>query len=118
MVIRTPAEAAAMGRASVASKRQRAAEDERARREIEAGLVAGLGHAPNAIEATVIEQIAARTVRGRHLRRLGRDDTEQSRLVAQLLRRIGMPAAPQQPDDSSNSAAEWLASFKKAEATP
>jgi hypothetical protein len=82
--------------------RELRAEAEAERQAEAAALIAALGHAPNAIERTVIEQISARTVRARQLRQRGRDDTEQSRLIAQLLRSIGLrPQAPQKATPQS-----------------
>jgi hypothetical protein len=76
-----------------------AAEDEAERQAEAAKLVAGLGHPPTAVEQLVIEQLSARVVAGRRLRRQGRDDSEQSRLVAQLLRSIGLKPAVAPPPD-------------------
>jgi hypothetical protein len=87
------------GRRGQARLRQLAAEAEAEREAEAARLTAGLGHPPTAIELIVIEQLAARTVAGRRLRRQGKDDTEQSRLIAQLLRSIGLkPAVAPEPD--------------------
>jgi hypothetical protein len=98
-----------------ARQQEIAAQAEAERQQEAAALVAALGHEPNAIERTVIEQISARTVRARQLRRNGRDDTELSRLIAQLLRSIGMKPAPaaSKPTDPRANAVEWLNSFKK-----
>jgi hypothetical protein len=89
--------AVARGQRGQARLRQLAIENEAEREAEAARLTAGLGHPPTAIELVVIEQLAARTVAGRRLRRQGKDDTEQSRLIAQLLRSIGLkPDVPQQ----------------------
>jgi hypothetical protein len=86
--------------------KQLALENETERQQEAAALLAALGHEPSAVEIAVVEQISARMIRARRLRERGRDDTEQSRLVAQLLRSIGMRPAPvaQKP-----SAAAWEA---------
>jgi hypothetical protein len=87
-----------------ARQQELARESEVQRQRVESALVADFGRAPFAIEACVIEQISARMVRARRLRQQGRDDTEQSRLIAQLLRSIGLKpqhgtAPPQESDE-------------------
>jgi hypothetical protein len=61
-----------------------------------------------AIERTVIEQISARVVKARRLRRQGRDDSEQARLIAQLVRSIGMKPAPAAQTDPGQALREYL----------
>jgi hypothetical protein len=97
-----------------------AREDEAERQRVESQLVADFGRVPSAIEACVIEQIAARMVRARRLRQQGRDDTEQSRLIAQLLRSIGLkPAAPAAKPDPRRDLDELFAEVTaESEAQP
>jgi hypothetical protein len=94
--------AVARGQRGQARLRQIARESE-AEREAEATrLLTGLGHEPSAVEMLVIEQLSARVVMGRRLRRQGKDDSDQARLIAQLLRSIGLkPAAVAPPDPTA-----------------
>jgi hypothetical protein len=99
------------GRRGAARKRQLAVEDEAERQALEAKLLADLGHPANAIERAVIEQIAARMVRARRLRANGRDDSEQSRLIAQLVRSIKL--APPATPEVQESLSDYLARTAK-----
>jgi|SRR6516165_9306807 len=69
-------------------------ESEAERRLIEAGLLADLGRAPSAVDRIAIETLSAAMVRARRLRATGKNDTEQTRLIAQLLRSTGTKLAP------------------------
>ena len=62
-----------------------AQESEAERRVIEAGLLVDLGRPPNAVDRIAIETLSAAMVRARRLRAMGKSDTEQMRLIAQLL---------------------------------
>jgi hypothetical protein len=55
------------------------------RRVIEAGLLVDLGRPANAIDRIAIETLSAALVRARRLRAMGKNDTDQMRLIAQLL---------------------------------
>jgi hypothetical protein len=89
--------------------RELARQDEEERQREAEALTHDLGHIPNAIERAVIEQISARVVKARRLRRQGRDDSEQSRLIAQLVRSIGMKPAPAAQTDPSQALRDYLA---------
>jgi hypothetical protein len=69
-------------------------ESEAERRAIEAGLVADLGRPATAVDRIAIETLSAAMVRARRLRAKGKGDTEQTRLIAQLLRATGIKSAP------------------------
>jgi hypothetical protein len=70
-------------------------ESEAVRRAIEAGLLADLGRRATAIDRIAIETLSAAMVRARRLRAMGRNDTDQMRLIAQLLGyQIGPSASP------------------------
>ena len=70
-------------------------ESEAERRLIEAGLLADLGRRATAIDRIAIETLSAAMVRARRLRAMGRNDTDQMRLIAQLLGyQIGPSASP------------------------
>jgi hypothetical protein len=71
-----------------------ARESEAERRVIEAGLLVDLGRAATAVDRIAIETLSAAMVRARRLRATGKNDTEQMRLIAQLLGyQIGSSAA-------------------------
>jgi hypothetical protein len=53
-------------------------------------ILAGLGRPATAIDRIAAESIAAASLRARDLRAQGRDDLEQQRMIAQLLRATGL----------------------------
>ena len=71
---------------------------------LEAELVADLGRRPTALDRIAIEFIASAAVKARRLRAAGKDDVEQQRLIAQLLRATGLkpdkPVSAKQEDFS------------------
>ena len=69
-------------------------ESEVERRVIEAGLLADLGRPATAVDRIEIEALSAAMVRARRLRATGKNDTEQTRLIAQLLMATGIKPAP------------------------
>jgi hypothetical protein len=69
-------------------------ESEAERRVIEAGLLADLGRPPTAVDRIAIETLSAAMVRARRLRATGKNDAEQTRLIAQLFRATGIKSAP------------------------
>jgi hypothetical protein len=64
------------------------------RRVIEAGLLADLGRPPTAVDRIAIETLSAAMVRARRLRATGKNDAEQTRLIAQLFRATGIKPSP------------------------
>jgi hypothetical protein len=72
--------------------RERAAEDERARQRIEAGLLQDLGHEASVTERLAVEVIAAQVVRARRMRAQGRHERAEmaERLVLRGLGRLGV----------------------------
>jgi hypothetical protein len=64
-------------------------------------ILAGLGRSPSALDRIAAESIASASLRARDLRAQGRDDLEQQRMIAQLLRATGLKpdkkAAPRAP---------------------
>src|SRR5690242_7423150 len=60
-------------------------ESETERRAIEAELLVDLGRPATAVDRIAIETLSAAMVRARRLRATGKNDTEQMRLIAQLL---------------------------------
>jgi len=72
--------------------RELAAQDEADRRQIEAGLLADLGHEASATERLLVETIAAQTVRARRARAQGRHDRAEmaERLTMRGLTRLGI----------------------------
>ena len=88
-----------------ARMKQLAAEAEAERQALADEIIAGLGRPANALDRIAIESIASAAVRARQLRAAGRDDLEQQRLIAQLLRATGLrpdkPAPPRQEDFSA-----------------
>ena len=77
-----------------------AREAEVERRQIEAKWIEDLGHAPSAAELAAIEAASSAQVRARRLRRNGRDDSEQIRLIARLLRAAGIQQGAPQPTET------------------
>ena len=69
-------------------------ESEVERRNIEAELLADLGRPANAVDRIAIETLSAAMVRARRLRATGKNDAEQMRLIAQLLRATGIRSGP------------------------
>jgi hypothetical protein len=55
-----------------------------------AEILADLGRAPSALDKIAAESIAAAVLRARDLRAQGRDDLEQQKMIAQLLRATGL----------------------------
>jgi hypothetical protein len=87
------------GRAAQGARRMRelAAEAAAEITALMADLLSGLGRTPSATDRITAEAIAAATVRARKLRALGRDDFEERKQIAQLMRAAGQafkPAAP------------------------
>jgi hypothetical protein len=107
----------ARGRARM---REIAHEDKAACRELLDRLVGDLGRPATQLELYTLEQIAARMVRSRRLRSLGRDDREEARLIAQLLRAAGIrqvkPAEPPVPSPLERWRAKQAQADKPAEA--
>jgi hypothetical protein len=62
-----------------------ARESEVERRAIEAELLVDLGRPPTAVDRIAIETLSAAMVRTRRLRGIGKNDTDQMRLIVQLL---------------------------------
>ena len=62
-----------------------ARESETERRAIEAELLLDLGRPANVVDRIAIETLSAAMVRARRLRATGKNDVEQTRLIAQLL---------------------------------
>ena len=92
--------------------RQIAAEDEAARRVVEADLFASLGRVATPLDQIAAEQISAAVVKGRRLRLAGRNDTEQRRLIAQLMRASNFkPDKPVQKPERRLSPAERFAAI-------
>jgi hypothetical protein len=60
-------------------------ESEVERRAIEAELLLDLGRSATAVDRVAIETLSAAMVRARRLRAMGKNDTEQMRLIAELL---------------------------------
>jgi hypothetical protein len=60
----------------------------------EAGLLADLGRPPTAVDRIAIETLSTAMVRARRLRATGKNDVEQTRLIAQLLKATGIKSAP------------------------
>jgi hypothetical protein len=77
-----------------ARMRQLATEDRAKREELEAELITGLGRSPAAIDRLAITTLAATAVRAERLRQAGKNDAEERRLVAQLIRTTGLRPAP------------------------
>jgi len=69
-------------------------ESEEQRRAIEAELLADLGRPATAGDRIAIETLSAAMVRARRLRATGKNDAEQMRLIAQLLRATGIRSGP------------------------
>ena len=69
-------------------------ESEAERRVIEEELLIDLGRPANAVDRIAIETLSAAMVRARRLRATGRNDVEQTRLIAQLLKATGIKSAP------------------------
>jgi hypothetical protein len=77
-------------------------------------LIADLGRPATALEECALEQISAKMIRSRRLRAQGRDDREETRAIAQLMRASGFkpqpisakPAAPSIDDLLSEIAAK------------
>jgi hypothetical protein len=80
-----------------ARSRQLAQEAAAERVPLEAELRAGLGREATPIDKLAIETIAATAVRARRLRADGRNDSEERRLLTQLLRATGLRPAPAAP---------------------
>jgi hypothetical protein len=81
--------------------RELAAEADAKRIELTAALLSDLGRTPTALDRIAAEAIAATSVRAEMLRRAGRDDSEERRLLAQQMRTSGFrpsPAEPAKPD--------------------
>jgi hypothetical protein len=53
-------------------------------------ILSGLGRPPSALDKIAAESIAAASLRARDLRAMGRDDLEQQKMIAQLLRATGL----------------------------
>jgi hypothetical protein len=53
-------------------------------------ILAGLGRPASALDKIAAESIAAASLRARDLRSQGRDDLEQQKMIAQLLRATGL----------------------------
>ena len=68
-------------------------ESETERRAIEAELLVDLGWPLTAVDRIVIETLSAALIRARRLRAMGKNDTEQMRLIAQLFRATGIKSA-------------------------
>lgn len=95
--------------------RQIAAEDEAARRVVEADLLASLGRVATPLDQIAAEQISAAVVKGRRLRLAGRNDTEQRRLIAQLMKASNFkPDKPVQKSERRLSPAERFAALPDA----
>lgn len=65
-------------------------------------IISELGRPATAIDRIAIESIASAAVKARRLRAAGRDDLEQQRLIAQLLRATGLKpdkTVPQKPEE-------------------
>jgi hypothetical protein len=69
-------------------------ESEEQRRALEAELLAHLGRPATPADRIAIEALSAAMVRARRLRAMGKNDTEQMRLIAQLLRATGIKSGP------------------------
>jgi len=69
--------------------REIARESEAERKAIEADLLASLGRTATPLDRIAAESISAAVVRARRLRACGRDDSEQRRQIAQLMRASG-----------------------------
>ena len=86
-VTRTPAG----GRAR---RRELAAQFEAERREVEAGLLRDLGRPATERDRLAVENLSATVVKARWLRRDGRDDSDERRLLVQQMRGLGLKPAP------------------------
>ena len=83
-----------------ARRRELAEQAEAERRQIEGELLRDLGRPPTGRDRAAIENLSASMVRARRLRADGRNDSEERRLIAQLMRQMGLkpePAASQKP---------------------
>lgn len=73
-----------------ASKKEIAAQAEAERRALYDRLIADLGRPATGMEECAYEQISAKMIRSRRLRAQGRDDREETRAIAQLMRAAGI----------------------------
>jgi hypothetical protein len=102
-----------------ARMKELAAETAVERAALEAELIAELGRPATALDRIAIESIASAAVRARRLRASGRDDLEQQRLIAQLLRATGLKPdkpVPQKPEEDFADEMRRLAMPKGDEA--
>jgi hypothetical protein len=92
----------AQRRRGQARMQELAAEAETERQALADEIIAGLGRPATALDRIAIESIVSAAVSARQLRAQGRNDLEQQRLIAQLLRATGLrphkPAPPKQED--------------------
>jgi hypothetical protein len=80
-----------------ARQKQLAAEAEAERRGIEAGLLRDLGREPATLDLIVAETLASAIVRSRRLRAQGKNDHEERKQIAQLMRASGGAFKPDAP---------------------
>jgi hypothetical protein len=88
------------------------------REALEAQLISELGRPATAIDRIAIESIAAAAIRARRLRAAGKDDLEQQRLIAQLLRATGLKPdkpVPQKAEEDFSAEMRRLAMPKVGE---
>jgi hypothetical protein len=69
-----------------ARQKEIAAASEAERKVIETKIIESLGRPATALDELAAEQISAAVVRGRRKRQVGRDDSEERRSIAQLMR--------------------------------
>jgi hypothetical protein len=91
-----------------ARMKQLAAEADAERQALAEEIIAGLGRPAGALDRIAIESIAAAAVRARQLRAQGRDDLEQQRLIAQLLRATGLRPDKAVPPKQEDFASEMM----------
>jgi len=84
-------------RRGAARMKELAQESARERIALAADLLADLGRPPTAADRIAVETIAATAIRARQLRAFGRNDAEERRLLAQLIRASGLKPAPIEP---------------------